>query len=252
MESKEAKFQYLLHLGDNALVLGHRLSEWCAKAPILEEDLAISNMALDNIGRAQALLKYAGEVEGKGRSEDDLAYKRAERKFLNNLISELANGDFAFTIARQLVNASFGLLYFQALTNSNDETIAGISAKTVKELKYHVRHAKEWTLRLGDGTQESHEKMQQALNDVWMYTGELFEVTEWERVGIKDGWAVDASSFKDQWKSSLKEIVEEASLTLPEDAYMQTGGRSGKHTENLGFILAEMQYLQRAYPDANW
>lgn len=252
MTKQEALFSYTLRLGDNALILGHRLSEWSSKGPLLEEDIAMTNMALDLIGRADAMLKYAAQVEGTGRTEDDLAYKRGERQFLCNLIVQLPNGDFGYTIARQLIMSAFDLCLYEELVKSKDETIAAISAKAVKEVKYHLKFATDWTLRLGDGTEESHQRIQKSFNEIWMYTGELFEMNEVDAILIKEGIAVDLNSLKARWKKIMTEVLLEATLTVPADAYMQTGSRKGVHTESLGYILAEMQYLQRAYPDAKW
>lgn len=252
MTKEQALFRYLLRLGDNPLILGHRLSEWCSNGPILEEDLALTNMALDMIGRAQAYLTYAGKVEGKNRTADDLAYKRAERSFYNNLICELPNSDFAFTIVRQLLNANFEVLFLEELLNSKDSEIAAISAKAIKESRYHLEHAREWTLRLGDGTEESHQRMQKALDRIWMFTGEMFEMDETDAILLKEGIAADLNTIKPIWHNQVKSVIEDATLCLPEDGYMQTGSRKGIHTEYLGHILSEMQYLQRAYPDAKW
>lgn len=252
MSTQDALFKYTLRLGDNALILGHRLSEWCSKGPFLEEDIALSNIALDHVGRANALLTYAAQVEGKGRTEDDLAYKRMERHFYNNLISELPNGDFAYTIVRQLAVSTFELFYFDALSKSKDATIAGIAAKTLKEVKYHYKHSSDWTVRLGDGTEESHQRMQKALSEIWPFTGELFEMDETDQVLIKEGIAVDLNEIKIKWEKQVDEVLAEATLEKPAHTFNQTGSRKGLHTEHLGFILAELQYLQRAYPDARW
>ena len=252
MTKQEALFKYTLRLGDNSLILGHRLSEWSSYAPILEEDLALTNIALDLIGRAQALLKYAAEIEGKGRTEDDLVFKRAERQFLNVLLLEQPNGDFAMTIARQIFNSGFELLLFEELSKSKDEMLASLAIKCLKEVKYHWRHAYDWLQRLGDGTDESHERMQKAVDDLWMFTGELFEIDEVETILINEGIAVDTRLLHDKWLAKISDAITTATLTHPDEGYMQTGGRIGIHTENLGFILAEMQYLPRAYPDAKW
>ncbi len=252
MTKQEALFSYTLRLGDNALILGHRLSEWSSHGPLLEEDIAMTNLALDLIGRADAMLKYAAQVEGKGKTEDDLAYKRGERQFLCNLIVQLPNGDFGYTIARHLLTSAFDLCLYEELLKSKDETIAAIAAKAVKEVKYHLKFATDWTLRLGDGTEESHQRIQKSFNDIWMYTGELFEMNEVDAILVKEGIAVDLNSLKTRWKKIITEVLLEATLTVPADAYMQTGSRKGVHTESLGYILAEMQYLQRAYPDAKW
>lgn len=252
MKQNDVLFLYTLRLADDALILGHRLGEWCSKAPILEEDLALTNIALDMIGRAEAILRYAAEVEGKGHTEDDLAYKRPERKFYNHLLVEQENGDFAHTIARQLFISTFEYHLYTALLKSSDENIAGISAKAIKEIKYHKKHASDWCIRLGDGTDESKVRMQTALNDLWMYTGELFEtdeINEWLHEG---GIAADLSKLEGPWKTDIVDVLGQAKLTVPTSGYMQTGSRKGVHTEKLGYILAEMQYLQRAYPDAKW
>lgn len=252
MTKQEALFKYSLWLGDNALIIGHRVSEWTSNAPILEEDLALSNIALDYLGQANAFLKYAAEVENKGRTEDDLAFKRGERSFLNNLILELPKGDFGFTLVRQVLFSHFQFQLYTALSSSKDETIAAIAAKSLKEVKYHIRHSNEWLLRLGDGTTESHERVQTALNDIWMYTGDLFAMGDFDAVLIKEGIAVDLSTLKSNWEKSVAEIISKATLNVPSNTFTQKGSRQGIHTEHLGFLLTDMQYLQRAYPDAKW
>lgn len=252
MTHQETLLKYILRLGDNSLILGHRLGEWSSKAPILEEDLALTNMALDLIGRAEALLKYAASVEGKGKTEDDLAYKRDERKFYNFQLLEQPNGDFAHTIVRQLFNSVYELIYYSELLNSKDQTLASIAAKAIKEIKYHLKHASDWTIRLGAGTEESHQRMQTALNDLFMYTGEFFEKDETDDMMHDFGIAPNPESLKSAWTLQISEILNEAELTFPITEYMQTGSKKGIHTEHLGYILTEMQYLQRAYPDAKW
>ncbi len=245
-------YKYCLRLGDNALVLSYRLSEWCSNAPILEEDLALTNFALDMLGRAQVLLQYAAEAEGSGKTADDLAYRRGERQFYNNLITEMPNGDFAQTMARQLFVSVFEYYFYNELRNSKNETLAAIAAKTLKEIKYHMAHASDWVARLGDGTAESHDRMQRAINELWGYTGELFEMDETESALLKEGISVDVLALKPKWYDHVSRVLDEATLLVPDDGYAQTGGRNGIHTENLGHILSEMQYLQRAYPDAVW
>ena len=252
MTKQQALYKYLLRVGDNPLILGHRLSEWCSRGPILEEDLALTNIALDNIGRAQAFLKYAAEVEGLGKTADDLAYKRDERSFYNNLIAELPIGDFAYTIARQLLIAVFEQLQFTDLSKSSNETIAGIAAKSLKEVRYHVAHARDWCYRLGKGTEESHNRLQRAFNELWMYTGELFEMYDEDVILVFDGVAGDLNTLKIQYYDAVQKILNDSNIQIPVVDYMQTGSRKGIHTEYLGHILAEMQYLQRAYPDATW
>jgi ring-1,2-phenylacetyl-CoA epoxidase subunit PaaC len=252
MTTKDAIYTYILRLSDDALILGHRLSELCSKGPILEEDLALTNIALDMIGRAQALLTYAAETEGKGRTADDIAYRRAENNYYNHLLTEQPNDDFAHTIARQLYLSVFEYLLYTELEKSRDQTLSGIAKKASKEVRYHMQHAIDWTLRLGDGTQESHLRMQKAVNDLWMYTGELFEMDETDIHLMRDGVAPDLIPIKAQWHNDLKTVLSRATLRMPEDPYMQTGSRKGIHTEHLGHILSEMQYLQRTYPDAIW
>lgn len=252
MKSQEHLFTYCLRLADNALILGHRLSELCSKAPFIEEDLAQTNIALDMIGRSQALLDYAGQLEGKGQSADDLAYRRPEKEYYNHLLIEQPNGDFAHTLARQLYLSLFELHFYAELEKSKDTTLASIAAKTVKEIKYHLEHTSDWVIRLGDGTAESKRRMQKAIDDFWMYTGELFEMDDLEMALMSSGIAVDLIPIKSKWLSELKTVLQEATLQLPDDSYMQTGSRKGVHTEYMGHILSEMQYLQRAYPDATW
>ena len=244
--------QYTLRLADNALVLGHRLSEWCGHAPILEEDIALANIALDLIGQARALYTYAGEVEGAGHDEDKLAYRRDVPQFRNILLVEQPNGDFAVTIARQLLYSAFMDPYWRAMTTSKDATLAAIAAKAEKETAYHLRHSAEWLIRLGDGTEESHRRAQDALDELWMYTGEMFETDRIDRALIETGVAVDPAALRPEWNRTVDAVLAEATLTRPADGWMQSGGRTGRHSEHLGYILAELQFLQRAYPDATW
>lgn len=252
MDSKEALFNYCLRLADNNLILGHRLSELSSKGPILEEDIALTNIALDLIGQARHLYQYAAELEDKGRTEDDLAYKRAEREFYNTLLSEQPNGDFAFTIVRQFFIDVFDYFFYQELLNSKDTRLAELAGRAIKEVTYHLRHSAQWMLRLGDGTEESHQRIQTAVEASWMYTGELFEMNEVDEVLIQEGVAPDLATIKEKWNAKVNEVLAEATLKRPEDAWMQTGSREGRHSEHLGYILAELQYLPRAYPDAEW
>lgn len=252
MTKQEALYTYCLRLADDSLILGHRLSELCSRAPFIEEDLALTNISLDMIGRTEALLKYASQIEGSGKSADDLAYRRPEPKYFNHLLCEMPNGNFADTIARQLFQSAYEYFLYSELEKSSDATIAGIASKTVKEIRYHFQHAADWTIRLGDGTDESKQKMQKAIDDLWMFTGELFEMDEVESILMKEGVTADLVPIKLQWQNKIQSILQEATLTMPEDGYMQTGSRKGIHTEHLGHILSEMQYLQRAYPDATW
>jgi ring-1,2-phenylacetyl-CoA epoxidase subunit PaaC len=252
MNIQEAKFEYLLRLGDSSLIIGHRLSEWCGHGPILEEDIALINIALDFVGNATSLLKYAGEVEGKGRNEDDLAYMRDERGFRNLLITEQPNGDYAFTIARQFLFDTYMFFLYEELKSSKDETISAIAVKSHKEITYHLRHTTEWMLRLGDGTAESHERMQNAINELWMFTAEMFDMDEVDSILIKEGIVSDLTKIKNEWEKRVKEVIAEATLQLPTTSFKQKGSKEGKHSEHLGFLLAEMQYVHRAYPNSNW
>lgn len=253
MTRQEALFEYLLRLGDDRLVLGHRLSEWCGHGPILEEDLALANIALDNIGHAASLLEYAGEVEGKDRDQDDLAYFREATDYRNLKMVELPKGDFAFTTARQFLFSVFSQLLYEKLKESNEEQLKGMASKAYKEIQYHLRHSREWMLRLGDGTEESHKRVQDAINDLWMYTDELFFMDEVDEQMIEAGIAPDLEALRPEWKKRVEEVLNEASLEVPSDEqYMASGGRTGFHTEHLGYLLAEMQILPRSFPEAEW
>ncbi|MCX9191616.1 phenylacetate-CoA oxygenase subunit PaaI [Carbonactinospora thermoautotrophica] len=245
-------FEYALRLGDDALILAQRLGEWISRAPELEEDVALANIALDLLGQARSLLSYAGQVEGAGRDEDALAYLREERQFRNVQLVELPNGDFAHTIARQLFFATYQLGLYQALATSKDATLAGVAGKAVKEVAYHADHATQWTLRLGDGTEESHRRMQEAVDRLWPYTHELFESDELVRGLAAEGVAVDPATLRPAWQERVTGVLAEATLAVPEDDWRPAGGRRGIHTEHLGYLLAEMQYLPRAYPGARW
>jgi ring-1,2-phenylacetyl-CoA epoxidase subunit PaaC len=245
-------FQYLLRLGDDRLVLGHRLSEWCGHGPILEEDIALANIALDLVGEATLLLKLAGEVEGKGRNEDALAYFRDSSDYRNALLVELPKGDFAVTIVRQLFFSVFSLLQMEALQRSSHAELAGIAAKATKEARYHVRHSAQWVVTLGDGTEESHTRTQHAVDELWRYTGELFMADAVDRDVAAEGVGVDPSGFAEPWRAKIDEVFRRATLTVPATGYMQRGGRDGRHTEHLGHMLAEMQIVARSHPGAQW
>ncbi|HKM65112.1 MAG TPA: 1,2-phenylacetyl-CoA epoxidase subunit PaaC [Acidisphaera sp.] len=243
---------YALRRGDDALVLGHRLSEWTGYAPMLEEDMALANIGLDLIGQARSLYTYAGEREGAGHDEDKLAYLRDERQYRNLLLVEQPNGDFAHTIVRQLFYSAFADPYWRAMMRSADATLAAIAAKSEKESAYHLRHASEWLIRLGDGTDESHRRAQDAVDALWSYTGELFETDDAERTLIAEGVAVDPATLRATWDPTIDRVLHEATLARPDSAWMQRGGRAGRHSEHLGHLLAELQHLQRTYPGATW
>ncbi|WP_376098712.1 1,2-phenylacetyl-CoA epoxidase subunit PaaC [Roseomonas sp. CCTCC AB2023176] len=244
---------HALRLADGALVHGHRLSEWTGKAPTLEEELALANVALDYIGQARAFYAHAAELEGRGRTEDDLAYLRDAPQYRNPLLVELPNGDFAFSMLRLLFHAAFLHPFWRAQAACAEPTLAAIAAKAEKEAAYHLRHAGEWCIRLGDGTDESRRRMLAALDELWPYTGELFETDEADRDLIARGLAPDPAAIRPDWDATIARVFDEAALPLPKPgAWMQRGGRSGAHTEHLGHMLAVMQHLQRAYPGATW
>lgn len=249
---KKTLFDYCLRLGDNGLILGHRLSEWCGHGPILEEDIALTNIALDLIGQSRLLLTYAAEIESKGRTEDDLAYLRNEREFKNALIVEQPNGDFACTIARQFFCSAYSFYVYEALKSSKDKTLQGIAGKAFKEVTYHLRHSREWLIRLGDGTEESHQRMQNAVNDLWMFTGDLFDKNENDERLISEGIFPDINIIKPKWDNMIKDTITKAKIDTPQNTYMIKGSIEGKHTEHLGYLLAEMQVLPRTYPGAKW
>lgn len=244
--------EYLLRLGDDRLVLGQRLAEWCGHGPILEEDIALTNISLDLFGQAALLLKLAGELEGKGRDEDALAFQREAIEFRNVLLAELPKGDYAFTTARQFVFDVYSELLFAELAKSTHAELAGVAAKAHKEVRYHVRHSTDWVIKLGDGTPESHARMQRAIDDVWRYTGELFATDAIDRAAIEQGIGVDASTLRARWRERVSAVLTTATLRVPDDGAMAGGGRLGRHTESLGLMLAEMQSVTRAHPGATW
>ncbi|MEA2838707.1 MAG: ring,2-phenylacetyl-CoA epoxidase subunit PaaC [Methylobacteriaceae bacterium] len=242
----------VLQRADDALILGHRLSEWCGHAPLVEEDIALANIALDLIGQARSLYDYAAQVDGSRLTEDHFAYRREQHQYRNCLLVEQPNGDFAATIVRQFLFSAFMDLYWREMMISRDETLAAISAKAEKETAYHLRHSAEWLIRLGDGTDESHERAEAALDELWIYTGELFERDETERLLASSGIAPDTGALREPWQARIEPILREAALKIPNTPFMQTGGRSGCHSEHLGYILADLQFLQRAHPEAVW
>ncbi|HCE11058.1 MAG TPA: phenylacetate-CoA oxygenase subunit PaaI [Oxalobacteraceae bacterium] len=247
------KFEYLLRLADNVLVLSQRLSEWCGKGPALEEDMALTNVALDLIGQARFWFSYAGEIEGAGRDEDQLAFLRDAHDFHNILLVEQPNGSYADTLARQFYFDTWHFLLLQKLVESSDQRIAAIAEKSLKEVSYHVRRSGDLIVRLGDGTAQSHAMMQAAVNELWMYTGEMFQGDALDKAMAAQGIAPDLASLREPWINHVQEIFQEATLIVPPlNAWMQKGGKQGVHSEHLGYLLAEMQFLQRAYPAATW
>lgn len=243
---------YALRLGDDALVLGQRLCEWAARSPQLEEDVALLNIALDLLGAARTLLTRAGELEGRGRDEDDLAFLRHEPDFTNCQLVELDGGDFGRTMARQLLVSAYQLPLWAALSTSADEVLAGVAGKAVKESAYHLDHARSWVVRLGDGTPESHHRVQTGLDEVWPYAFELFERDPLLDRLVARGVAADPDLLEPQWRATVQEVLDEATLTVPETAWRPTGGRRGEHTTSFGFLLAELQHLHRSHPGASW
>ena len=243
---------YAVRLGDDANILGHRLSEWCSKAPFLEEDLALTNVALDYIGRARMFYSYAGELRGDGTSEDDYAYLRDCRDYSNLLIFELPRGDFAFSMARQFLVDVFAVLFLTAMQGSTDASLAAIAGKAVKESIYHLRRSTDWMLRLGDGTEESHQRVQHALEELWMFTPELFVMDALESELQQQGIAVDRRQLHSDWQARLRAVLQQATLSVPQAGWSIGGGREGIHTEYLGHLLSEMQFVQRTYPGLAW
>ena len=243
--------KYILRIADTTLILSQRLSEWCSKGPSLEEDIALSNISLDLLGQANGLLEYVSKLNGE-ISADEFAFKRDEREFFNFQICEIENGHFGDTIIRQFLIDIYFKLYYQELEKSKDETLSALATKSLKEVSYHLRHSSNWVIRLGDGTQESKDKIQKSLNNIWKYTGEFFEMDELDKKMLKEKIGVNNKNLKKDWDKLVDETLNKAKLKRPEDGYMMTGSRKGIHTEMLGKILSEMQYLPRAYPDAKW
>jgi ring-1,2-phenylacetyl-CoA epoxidase subunit PaaC len=248
---KQALIEHTLHLADNSLILGQRNSEWCGHGPVLEQDIAITNISLDLIGQARNFYQYAATLKEDGSTEDTLAYLRKEREYKNCLLVEQPNGDWAQTILRQYLFSQYQFLLLQQLQNNKDEQIAAIATKSLKEVAYHLRWSREWVIRLGDGTDESHDRMLKAIDELWRYTGELFEPADYEKET-----GIDFNKIKEDWNLKVNAVFSEASL-IPLSGgggatFMQTGGKEGKHTEHLGYILTELQFMQRTYPGCDW
>lgn len=252
-DTQQALCNYVLHLADTNLILGQRLCEWCGHGPILEQDIALSNIGLDLLGQTRSLYQYAAILQGENKTEDDLAFLRSERQFKNLLLSEQPNGDFGYTVLRQFLYETYQLILLGALQNSSDEHLAAIGEKSLKETTYHYKWSAEWVIRLGDGTEESKNRIQQSVQEIWTYTGEMFVPSADEKILIEAGIIPDVAAFRETWRSKVADVFAEATLSLPDTTvWMQDGGKKGVHSEHLGYILAEMQYLQRQYPGQKW
>ena len=249
---RQTLVEYLLRLGDDRLVLGHRNSEWCGHGPVLEEDIALANIALDLLGQATLFLRLAGQLEGQGRDEDALAYWRDENRFRNLQLVELPRGDFGFTILRQFLFSSFAWHHLDALSRSSHTDLAALAAKALKETTYHVRHSSEWVVRLGDGTEESHRRVQASLDELWPWTGELTWQDGVDRELAGQGIVPDLEPLRAPWEAMVRNVLARATLRLPAGPMRMTGGRTGRHTEHLGHLLAEMQIVARSHPGAKW
>lgn len=252
MTTQEAFYKYIVRLGDDSLILGQRLSEWCGHGPILEEDIALTNIALDLIGQTTNLYELAVAIEGKGNDVDQLAFLRLEKEYTNVLLVEQPNVDFGYTIVRQFFFDVYRKLVLESLCHSSDERLAAIAEKSLKETKYHLKHSSEWVIRLGDGTEESHTRVQEAVNTLWKFTKELFFQDEVDQKVIELGLGVDLSTLQEAWSTQVTNVLTEATLSAPNNAWQHEGGRIGTHTEHLGYLLSEMQYMQRAYPNMEW
>jgi ring-1,2-phenylacetyl-CoA epoxidase subunit PaaC len=245
-------YQYILGIADNSLILGQRMGELCGHGPSLETDIACTNISLDLLGQVRSYYQYAAKIVGDGRDEDDIAMLRKEHEYLNVLLAEQPNTDFGYTMARQFLFDVYHLLFLKELQKSKDLTLSAIASKAVKEVSYHQRFSSDWIKRLGDGTKESHERIQNAINDLWVYTDELFHPTEVEKAMLKEGIGVDVTSLKNWYYETVNAVLEEATLSVPESKYFQKGGKQGIHTEHMGYLLAQLQYMQRTYPNMEW
>jgi|SRR5687768_7666188 len=248
----DPKIKYMFHLADCPMILGQRLGEWCGHGPVLEQDIALTNIALDLIGQARLLYQYIAGLEEVKSTEDKLAMLRYEHEYLNFLLVEQPNKDFAHTIVRQFFYDAFNLLQYEELTKSEDAQLKAIAAKTLKEIKYHVRYSSEWVIRLGDGTEQSHLYMQDAVNELWRYTGEMFQPASYEKELINNGFISDPANLLSPWNEKVNEVVATAGLQLPKEEVMIAGGKEGRHTEHMGYILTELQYMQRTFPEMQW
>ncbi|HAT65385.1 MAG TPA: phenylacetate-CoA oxygenase subunit PaaI [Flavobacteriaceae bacterium] len=249
---KTALFNYILGIADNNLILGQGLGELCGHGPNLETDIALTNIALDLFGQTRSYYQYAAKLSAIHKTEDDVAYLRKEREYKNVLLVEQPNTHFGYVIARQYLFDVFNYLFVEKLQHSKDETLSAIAKKAIKEVSYHKRFSGDWVKRLGDGTEESNQKMQEAIDGLWQYTNELFEMTEADEIALKAGIGVNLSELKEAYYKEVSEVLKEATLTIPENPYFQKGGKQGIHTEHMGYILADLQYMQRTYPNMTW
>lgn len=246
------KISYLLHLADNALIMAQKNSEWCGHGPILEQDIALTNITLDHIGQARLLYQYTAELLGNNETEDSLAYLRDPMHYLNCQLVELPNGDWGQTILRLFFFSNYQSALYKKLQHAADTTLAAIAVKSLKEVSYHLRWSSEWVIRLGDGTEESRQRMLAALDYLWPYTGEMFEPADFEKSAAAEGLGINPAELINEWEQTLQKVFTEAGLSIPVNTWMHSGGKKGIHTEHLGYVLAEMQYLQRTYPGSNW
>ncbi|RXJ44548.1 1,2-phenylacetyl-CoA epoxidase subunit PaaC [Gelidibacter gilvus] len=249
---KKSLYNYILGIADNSLILGQRMGELCGHGPSLETDIACTNISLDLFGQVRSYYQYAAKIAGDGRTEDDIAMLRKEREYVNVLLVEQPNTDFAYTMARHFLFDVYHLLFLTELKKSKDMTLAAIATKCIKEVRYHQRFSSDWIRRLGDGTEESQNRMQAAINDLWTYTDELFHQTEADKAMVSEGIGVDVTKLKEAYYEKVNTILEESTLTIPESKYFQKGGKMGIHTEHMGFLLSELQYMQRTYPNMEW
>ena len=249
---KDNLYKYILGIADNCLILGQRLGELCGHGPSLETDIAITNISLDLFGQVRSYYQYAARIQGEGKSEDDIAMLRTEREYLNVLLVEQPNTDFAYIMTRQFLFDMYHYMFLQKLQDSNDETLEAIAKKSIKEVSYHLRFSSDWVKRLGDGTEESHNRMQTAINDLWAYTDELFHQTDADKDMVKEGVGVQTLNLKEDYYKKVSEVLKEATIEVPESKYYQKGGKSGIHSEHMGFLLSDLQYMQRTYPNMSW
>ena len=245
-------YNYILGIADNSLILGQRLGELCGHGPNLETDIACTNISLDLLGQVRSYYQYAAKLKGNNTTEDDIAFLRREREYFNVLLVEQPNTDFAYVMVRQFLFDVYHLLFLQELQKSCDVTLSAIAIKSIKEVSYHQRFSSDWIKRLGDGTDESHEKMQNAINTLWTYTDELFHQTEADKVMVNESIGVDVTKLKDVYYNRVSEVLEEATLQIPESKWFQKGGKQGIHTEHMGYLLSDLQYMQRTYPNMEW